>query len=269
MSGRRIVLGVLAATAVTTTAACASLVGIDSIDPAVDGQNGGAFCASAARPTSQDGLFFCDDFDRGSLPAPWVGLYQTSGALSQDSDAAVSPPNSLDIAIGSLTMGQPVNASLRAPLGVPPLPSGLQFAFSLEPVRIDATTPDASIVLAAIDFLDAAQNRYTVQLAFDVQNGEALTVLDELYSDGTPYVPHPISGPLTLGAFTDVAIQIHWTSAMSATADVLMHGDVVLSLPLTMNVDATSLQISIGTTFSTEPSSGWEVRYDNVLFTTF
>jgi hypothetical protein len=34
-----------------------------------------------------------------------------------------------------------------------------------------------------------------------------------------------------------------------------------------MNVQATSLQISIGTTYSTEPSSGWEIRYDNVLFT--
>jgi len=56
---------------------------------------------------------------------------------------------------------------------------------------------------------------------------------------------------------------------MNATADILMHGAIVLSLPLTIGVDATSLQISIGTTFSSEPSSGWEVRYDNVLFSTF
>jgi hypothetical protein len=265
--GRRFVLSVMAATAAMATASCASLAGIDSIDPAVDGQNGGAFCAAAARPTSSDGLFFCDDFDRGSLPSPWTNLYQTSGTLAQNSGAAESPPNSLDIAIGSLALNQPVDASLRASLGVPPLPAALEFAFGLDPVRID-TTADASIVLAAIDFLDAAENRYTVQLAFDIENGAATTVLDELYSDGTPYIPHPISGPLPLGTFTDIAIQIHWATAMTATADVLMHGAVVLSLPLTMNVDAVSLQISIGTTFSSEPSSGWEARYDNVLFTT-
>jgi hypothetical protein len=266
--GRRLVSSAMATTAAMATVGCASLAGIDSLDPAVDGQNGGAFCAAAARPTSPDGLFFCDDFDQGSPPSPWTNLYQTSGTLTQNSGAAESPPNSLDIAVGPLALNQPVDASLRASLGVPPLPAALEFSFGLDPVRID-TTAAASIVLAAIDFLDAAQNRYTVQLAFDVQNGAPTTVLDELYSDGTPYIPHPIAGPLTLGAFTDIAIQIHWASAMNATADVLMHGAIVLSLPLTIGVDATSLQISIGTTFSSEPSSGWEVRYDNVLFSTF
>jgi hypothetical protein len=54
---------------------------------------------------------------------------------------------------------------------------------------------------------------------------------------------------------------------MSATANVVMNGAQVLSLPLTMSVQAASLQISVGTTYATEPSSGWEVRYDNVLFT--
>jgi hypothetical protein len=248
-------------------AACANLVGIESIDPTVDGKGtGGAFCSAAARPTSQDGLFFCDDFDVGTPPVPWTSSYETSGTLSQNGDAAVSPPNSLDVVIDALAAQQPVNVSLRAAVDAPPLPSALAFAFSLEPVQID-TSADASIVLAAVDFLDAARNRYTVQLAFDVQNGAATTVLDELYSNGMPYVPHPIPAPLTMGAFTDVVIQIHWASTSSATADVLMNGMQVLSLTLAMNIQATSLEISVGTTFSTEPSSGWEVRYDNVLFT--
>lgn len=259
---------ILAAMSAVDTSACAQLAGIDSLDPAVDGQKqGGEFCSAAARPTSRDSLFFCDDFDRGTLPAPWNEQFDTSGSLVQNGNAAASPPNSLDLVVGALAMSQPVNTSLRASLGAPPLPASLDFAFSLEPVQLD-TTADASIVLAAIDFLDAAQNRYTVQLAFDIQNGAALTVFDELYSDGTPYIPHPIAGPLPLGIFTDVAIEIHWASPTSATADVLMHGSVVLSLPLAMNVRATTLQISVGTTYSTEPSSGWEVRYDNVLFRT-
>ncbi len=251
-----------------TLVACASLVGVDSLDPAVDGQNqGGAFCAAAARPTARDGLFFCDDFDRGSLPSPWASLNETSGSLAQNADAAASSPNSLDIVIGPLASSQPLNTSLRASLPVPPLPSTLKFAFSLDPVQIDTTTPHAAIVLAALDFLDAARNRYTVQLAFDVQNGAASTVLDEDYSNGTPYVPHPVPTALPLGTFTDVAIEVHWASSTSATADVVMGGAQVTSVPLTMSVQATSLEISIGTTYSTEPSSGWEVRYDNVLFT--
>jgi hypothetical protein len=239
----------------------------DAQAPTVDGSGkGGPFCSAVPRPTSEDGLFFCDDFDVGSLPAPWNSGNEISGTLAQNRRAWVSPPNSLDIAIGALAAEQPVNVSLRASLAPPSLPATMTFAFALDPVQID-TAANAAMVLAAIDFLDEAQNRYTVQLAFDVQNGAPTTVLDELYSDGRPYVPHALPVPLTMGSFTNVAIQIDWTGAMTANAAVLMNGSQALSVPLTMNVRATSLQISIGTTYSTEPSSGWEIRYDNVLFT--
>jgi hypothetical protein len=235
--------------------------------PTVDGSGrGGGFCSSVPRPTRQDGLFFCDDFDEGSWPALWNSANEISGTLAQNGGAWVSPPNSLDIAIGALAGEQPVNVSLRASLAPPPLPATMTFAFALDPVHID-TAAHASMVLAAIDFLDAAQKRYTVQLAFDVQNAAPTTVLDELYSDGTPYVPHAVPVPLTMGSFTNVAIQVDWTGATTARAAVLMNGSQALSVPLTMSVQATSLQISIGTTYSTEPSSGWEIRYDNVLFT--
>jgi hypothetical protein len=227
---------------------------------------GRAFCSAVPRPRSGDGIFFCDDFDVGSLPALWNSANEISGTLAQNGGAWVSPPNSLDIAIGALAAEQPVNVSLRASLTPPPLPAMMTFAFALDPVQID-TAANASMVLAAIDFLADAQNRYTVQLAFAVQNAAPTTVLDELYSDGRPYVPHAVPVPLTMGSFTNVAIQVDWTGGMAAQAAVLMNGSQALSVPLTMNVQATSLQISIGTTYSTEPSSGWEIRYDNVLFT--
>jgi hypothetical protein len=235
--------------------------------PTADGMGtGGGFCSDVPRPTSEGALFFCDDFDVGSLPAPWNSANEISGTLAQNGGASVSPPNSLDITIGALAAEQPVNVSLRASLSPPPLPATMTFALALDPVQID-TAANAAMVLAAIDFLDEAQNRYTVQLAFDVQNAAPTTVLDELYSDGTPYVPHAVPVPLTIGSFTNVAIQVDWTDAMTANAAVLMNGSQALSVPLTMNVRATSLQISIGSTYSTEPSSGWEIRYDNVLFT--
>jgi hypothetical protein len=257
---------ILATVLAVQGAACASIAGIDSIDPAVDGNGrAGAYCGSLPRPTSQNALFFCDDFDEGSLPAPWTSVHQSSGTVAQNNGVAASPPNSLDVAIGPLATAQTINASLRASLGLPPLPSAMTFSFSVDPVRID-TSPNASMVLGAVDFLDAAQNRYTVQLAFDVQGGSPAMVLDELYSDGRPYVPHAITTPLTIGVFTDVSIEIDWESSMTASARFLVNGAQLLSLPLTIGVDARSLQISIGTTYSTEPSTGWEVRYDNVLF---
>jgi hypothetical protein len=35
--------------------------------------------------------------------------------------------------------------------------------------------------------------------------------------------------------------------------------------PLTITVDATSLQLTIGSAYELEPSAGWKSRYDNVV----
>jgi hypothetical protein len=258
---RLLALGICAAAGV---AGCANLAGIQTLDPAVDGQ-GGAFCGAAARPTAAGSLFLCDDFDDGSLPAPWSSEYQTAGTLTVDGAIAASPPGSLDLVVNPLVASESLNVSLRTLLVVPPFPATIAFEFNLDPVKIDPAA-GAAIVICALDFLDPNQNRYTVQLAFDVQNGEASTVLDELYSDGSPYIPHPITPPLPVGSFTNVTLAIDWTGAETANAQVLFGSASVLSVPLAMNVAAATLQISIGTTYATEPSPGWEVRYDNVLF---
>ncbi len=254
--------------ALVSLAACAQIEGINALDPAVDGP-GGAFCAAASRPTTPNGLFFCDDFDDGAsaFPLPWNASSPFLGTLSVNSGAAASAPDSLEMSIDAFTSGQP-DASLHALLGMPSLPTTMSFAFSVDPVKIDVATPNASIVLAAIDFLDAASNRSSVQLAFNVQKGAPLTEVDEQYSNRTPsYTPHPVTVALPIGAFTDVVIAIAWASATSATATVTFGGAQVQSFPLTMSVVATSVRIDIGTTYATLPSAGWDVRYDNVLFT--
>ncbi len=246
-------------------AACANVVGIQSFDPAIDGR-GGAFCQAASRAASSASLFFCDDFDDGGLPAPWNSSYESGGTLAVDDAAASSSPASLDLVVDPLPAGQLPNVSLRALVAAPTSPVQMAFGFSLDPVRIDPGT-SASIVIAAIDFLDPSQNRYTIQLAFNVQSGAATTELDELFSGGRPYVPHAIAAPLGTGTFTDVAIQIDWTAPQAATASVLFGGASVLSVPLAISVQATTLQLSIGTTYASTPSPGWELRYDDVLFT--
>jgi hypothetical protein len=248
--------------------------------------SGGPYCASRTRPDG--GIFFCDDFDEHALPGSWQTWAQMMGTLVETDASAVSPPNSIDETTMPLTSGQVLNAALRTPLPVPAVPSTLTFAFSVEPVRIDATA-NASIVLGAVDFLDRAGYRYTVGLSIVVVSGAPALELGEQsglasggdYPDGAPplYVNHPLSQTLTLpmNAWTDIVIELDWAAGSGADAGTTLAGKVTVGgaqpfdVPLTMTLVPQSLQIGIGTSFVTEYDSGpspvWELRYDNVLFT--
>jgi hypothetical protein len=89
-------------------------------------------------------------------------------------------------------------------------------------------------------------------------------------ADGaSSYINHPLSAaqPLPANAWTDLEIDVDWTSSTTAQASVLVNGVTELAaVPLTMTVSAASLQIGIGTTYVSEPSATWEIRYDNVWF---
>jgi hypothetical protein len=231
----------------------------------------GPFCANYARPTSPGALFFCDDFDEKPLPGAWNSFEEASGTLAETDAAAVSPPNSLDEVIPALTAGQALDVALRTPLQLPPLQSTLRFAFSVEPVRVDASA-GAAIVLGAIDFLDGAGARYSVELAIQMQNGAAAMALGEqsgLADGGSSYANHPLPPEQSLrnGTFTNLVIAIDWISGTATEAKVDVNGAQVLDVPLTMTVTPATLQIGVGTSYVTEPSPGWEIRYDNVVFT--
>ena len=231
--------------------------------------DGGSFCASV-RPEA-GAIFFCDDFDEGPLPGSWGTFDTLSGSLEVNDAAAVSKPSSLDEKTVPLASGQVIDVALRTPIGVPVLPATLRLAFSVDPVQIDTTT-QAAIVLGAIDFFDGVGNRYTVGLAINVASGAPALALDEqsaLGDGGMPYAPHPLppSQPLVMNAFSEIVIEVDWTSTMSAVGKVFVNGAKQLDVPLTMTVHATSLQIGIGTSYVSEPSPVWELRYDNVWFT--
>ena len=51
---------------------------------------------------------------------------------------------------------------------------------------------------------------------------------------------------------------------MAASVHVTFNGAPELDTPLTMTVDAQTLQLTLGSSFETEPSGGWKNRYDNV-----
>lgn len=240
----------------------------DASSSAVDA--GSHYCT---RLPASPKVILCDDFDDDSLPGPWTSFKTTGGLLAETDAGAASPPNSLDETTLALALYDPIDVSLRKqPLSVPSLPATLRFGFSIEPLQIDTSSVGA-IVLGAVDFLDAAGNRYTVELAINTQNAAPALVLAEqsgFVDGGAPYLPHPLppNQPLPMSMWSDVVIEIDWTSAGAAQASVSVNGgDELSDVVLAVTVRPTFLQVGIGTSYVNEPSPGWELRYDNVRFT--
>ena len=235
--------------------------------------DGGAYCASQARPTAKGALFFCADFDEGRLPGGFSVFRDTSGTLALTTAAWVSRPNAVKETLLATDGGQSLDVSLRQPLPLPlpPLPSTLAFGFSVEAARIDPA-PNAALVLGAVDFLDDAGDRYSLQLSISVQGGAATVALQEqsVRPDGAaPFQNHPlpVTQTLTASMFARVELRVQWTAPTTASAVVLYDGAPSAAVPLSMTVAATSLQIGIGTSYVGEPSPGGVLRYDNALLT--
>jgi len=226
-------------------------------------QTDGGFCASLSpQPT------FCDDFDEHSLPGAWTSFTQTGGTLTLDPMVSVSPPNSLLATEMPLAYGQPLDTAVRTqfPLSAPPTTIGLDFQF--QPVQAD---PDAgaATVVASLDFTDAANNRYTVQFTL-VQQGIAVSMrLEEqagFIDGGSSYVSHALPDPLGIGTWTPIALKVNRTGANAATATVTFGSAAEINdIALAMSVNATLIQLTIGSSFESEPSAGWKNRYDNVV----
>jgi hypothetical protein len=111
-------------------------------------------------------------------------------------------------------------------------------------------------------------NRYTLQFTL-VQQGVALSMRFEEQSGfvdgGSAYANHPLPDPLTVGSWTAVELTVDRTAANAATAHVSFGGTSEVDLPLSLSVNATSLQLTVGSSFESEPSAGWKNRYDNVV----
>jgi hypothetical protein len=229
------------------------------MQPYVDG---GPFCASqSSRPT------FCDDFDELPLPGPWSSFTATGGSLKLDPSAFVTAPNSLLAQGEPLPSSQPLDTALRTQFTLSAPPTTVVLAFQMQPVQADPNAGAASVV-AALDFTDVANNRYTVQFAL-LQQGAALSMqLEEqarFVDGGSTYVSHPVPDPLSIGTWTPIGLTVNWTANNSARALVTFGTASEIDVPLAMRVNATSLQLTIGSTFESEPSQGWKNRFDNVV----
>ncbi len=208
---------------------------------------------------------FCDDFDEHPLPGEWI-VDDVGGSLAEDSSSFVSPPNSLLAVYHALATGQPLDTRLRTPLSLPAPPSVIVLEFQLEPVASDPTTGDAAVVVA-LDFTDAATNRYTVQITLVRQQtaiGARLEEQSGFVDGGTSYSPHALADPLPPDQWTHIRLVITRSSATAASALVTFNGNTELDTPLAPTVNPSDLQLTIGSTFETEPSDGWQNRFDNV-----
>lgn len=222
-----------------------------------------AFCATLSpRP------LFCEDFDVRPLPGLWTTVHQVGGSLAMDTSTFVSAPNALLARTDALPVGQGLDNVLRAMFPLQVAPATVTLDLQLRPAIADPT-PNATLVVAAIDFIDSANNRYSVQLTL-VNGASALNVLLEEqtgFADGTTaYLAHPIPGTLAVGQWTHVVLAIVLSSATAGQAHVSFGAAHELDAPLQVRVTATKLQLDVGSSYETEPSMGWNVLYDNVAF---
>ena len=130
--------------------------------------SGSSYCSTRSRPVT--GIFFCDDFDESALPGAWTSYKETNGTLLDIADGGAVSPNAVDLTTFALNNFDPVDISLRkAPITLPSQPSKMRFELRIDPIQID-TAANAAIVLSAVDFLDGATNRYSVE--FNDQRAE-------------------------------------------------------------------------------------------------
>jgi hypothetical protein len=209
---------------------------------------------------------FCDDFDEHPLPGFWGTFNQVGGTLALDKAASVSSPNSLLAQYSSLQPGQQLDTALRASFSLPPPPATIIFQFQLQPAVVDPTA-GAVTVVASIDFVDVSNNRYSTQFALAQQGGVIRLRLEEQsgFADGgSAYVSHPLPDPLSIGVWTNVRLVITRTAATTASARVSFGNASEIDTKLAMTVNGTMLQVAIGSSFESEPSLGWKIRYDDV-----
>jgi hypothetical protein len=262
------------ATLVPSDAGDATLTDADATTPPRDAGHPGldaghSFCAAFAHSAAK--LFFCDDFDEQPLPGAWNSFGEMGGTLADTDASPFSSPTSLDEKLQALAFGAVLNVALRETLVAPTFPSTLRFAFEIEPTQID-TTENAAVVLGAVDFLDNAGNRYTLGLAINVASGAPALALGEQSSfedGGALFSNHqlPPTQPLSMNAWSNLTLEIDWVSATNVEALVSVNGGQELDVQLTVTVQPTSLQVGVGTSYVSEPSPVWELRYDNVVFT--
>jgi hypothetical protein len=211
----------------------------------------------------------CDDFDEDPLPGLWGAYHQTGGLLTEDDAAWVSNPRSLLLRAFAVDAGSPVDIAVRKSLTIPST-SALRFEMSIMPAQLDPTA-SAAIAVFGLDFFDGSGNRDTPQLTLVQRQGTATLDFGEqagFIDSGSAFTSQSLSRPLAIGAWTRLTIDFTGIGGAAPHARIAFDGTLVADVALRTMVIPDHLQLGVGSAYVTEPSRGWEVRFDNVVLRT-
>jgi hypothetical protein len=124
--------------------------------------------------------------------------------------------------------------------------------------------PNPISVVASADYFDAAGDRYALQFSQLVNAGQVVLRFEEqtqFANMQSMQMVHDLPDVLPLGKWTDVRLVV-----MGVHAQVTYGGAVETNVPLITPTPVTPsrVQLSLGGTFESTPSTGWAMRYDNV-----
>jgi hypothetical protein len=230
-----------------------------SLDAAIGTMPAGPFCTLAAHR-------FCDDFDQVPLPGPWSAVNKTGGTLAPDPTAFVSQPNSLLVQFLPLLPPKVLDTGLTKIFSMPLTPATIVWGLQFQPASVDPT-PNSGAVIGALDSFDGLGNRYGTQFTLYPQiDGLHLWFEEDSgFADGTFHlVRHDLGHVLSLGTWSEIRLELAFAGIRTASARVFVGGVAQLESALTVTVTGKVLQLTIGSSFETLPSRGWDLRYDNV-----
>ena len=228
------------------------------------------FCAAHLTPPA----IFCDDFDAEPLETKWPKIEVMNGAISNDSGASTSAPNSL------LSVASPVGVTggVRAVSSVsfPDVTStkvGLRISFNLRVDQFDSTVGAKTNVF---DFIYGPVTDFNQVIVVLVSTGSAFSVLlaENPQTVGSPnnlyheYGPFPLRPALK--EWTKVALDLDITNPFGSGNAVTFSLDdqVQLDSPLLypLKGETPRLELGVGWVDSeTMPTQTWAVRYDDFL----
>jgi hypothetical protein len=215
----------------------------------------GSWCASNA-----PALFFCDDFDDGSLGSRWTTTsLQVAGAATLSSMNAPSPPNDFDLACPAL---MPSTFLLEVLTESIPSASKIALAFDIDPLMFAADGRGGPLYLATL-----SQGPGTPRSAIQFRAGNTLTDLQEqvILASGTikTGTGQWASGTLApAGMWTHVEMLVDFT-ASPAAATLRLNGKTVVTANLDSSWTRAPATFDLGDWYI-PTTDAFHVAYDNV-----
>jgi hypothetical protein len=246
------------------TAACPNLGALTGAE------DGGASEAGAGSETGATGGWcathphtFCEDFDDKPLGAAWAQTTTAGGALALDPDASVSPP--LSLLVTTFDAGPQDNGI--GPLLSQTLGDGKLVATVCHcefDLRVDQVSPSRGY----LDFFGIALNPsgppvHQVTFGVDITSVSAHLGFGTQFTDGGVQSAELSLQPFTFGQWGHFVIDVQLSGGGKGMVKTSIDGALSTST-FAAPEGSLSQTISIGGKVANPPSSGWQVRFDNV-----